>query len=788
VKASVALPERHREVNAYGDPTAGFISAETEERLRRLRQLAPQRFWFGTGGLATATPRVDILRGFPQFNLFEEELEDMKRTLAPGQLRFALPDVTAADFKEAYHSITHSSYGVLASTSSAGAHRGLKRDLSSTATVVPDTLREFLDARPMNLSTDTFEMVGLDTDPDEFADGDPVVTIGPIISEVSFRYNVRQALPAEAEEVGTMMIDIEAEIEIWNPYSVNLSIAPMVVLMRNLPIIEIEHSHGPGEEPKRIDLELSFANFAPIIIPNTLIEAGRVEHLDVFSVSVVARDDEGEPIIYSPPETVPVPPALISLSAAAADEVIVELRLFDADPEDMVGEEEIIVGDLLGRFDLGPEKIFLEFDVEGYAADDDAMKFGFYMRLRDFYDEAEWLSLWDPRQIGLTEEGDVVPFEIVEDPTHADATEPLFNDEDNWPQVLVHERVVRLFELPLQDSLSIGALQHVQFHRRPAYSVGNRWGGVVNEYLDEFFFSTIPQATGTWARGGGAGVNAWDFPVPNTRLTPLIRVDDTGNQIPGGDDLVDEFSAEHLLLQGSFNINSTSVDAWRSVLGSLSIRADTSPARTADNRNLYRPDPSGNVDGDWRYAGGSFPLINAHLRFSQTGHLIDNYFFDLSDLEEENVSFSQGVRELTDDQVTDLAIEIVDRILANAQVPGGGPFLTLAEFAESGLLQDAIDAVPSINGSIPPYAAAFISQGDILTTMAPFMAARSDTFIVRAYGDAFNPATGRVTARAYCEAIVQRMPTPVDPNDPVLAANGRRFEIIYFRWMQPSDM
>lgn len=75
----------------------------------------------------------------------------------------------------------------------------------------------------------------------------------------------------------------------------------------------------------------------------------------------------------------------------------------------------------------------------------------------------------------------------------------------------------------------------------------------------------------------------------------------------------------------------------------------------------------------------------------------------------------------------------------------------------------------------------------ILTAIGPMLTVRSDTFRLRAYGDALNPvpepgqAAGKVEATAYCEAIVQRTPQ-------TLPGFGRRFVIISFRWLGPDDI
>jgi len=85
----------------------------------------------------------------------------------------------------------------------------------------------------------------------------------------------------------------------------------------------------------------------------------------------------------------------------------------------------------------------------------------------------------------------------------------------------------------------------------------------------------------------------------------------------------------------------------------------------------------------------------------------------------------------------------------------------------------------------------------VLGAIGPVLAVRSDTFLVRAYGDAVNPATGAVESCAWCEAVVQRVPDYVDPaNAPETAAGlsetnqtyGRRFEIVRFRWLAPEDV
>jgi len=92
----------------------------------------------------------------------------------------------------------------------------------------------------------------------------------------------------------------------------------------------------------------------------------------------------------------------------------------------------------------------------------------------------------------------------------------------------------------------------------------------------------------------------------------------------------------------------------------------------------------------------------------------------------------------------------------------------------------------------------FLTQADVLQYLGSALTARSDTFRVRAYGEAVDKQ-GKVIAKAWCEAVVQRSPNYVNGSDNVLKtpaslsseANktfGRKFEIVFFRWLQPTEI
>ncbi len=97
----------------------------------------------------------------------------------------------------------------------------------------------------------------------------------------------------------------------------------------------------------------------------------------------------------------------------------------------------------------------------------------------------------------------------------------------------------------------------------------------------------------------------------------------------------------------------------------------------------------------------------------------------------------------------------------------------------------------------------WITQADVLQAIGPVIAARSDTFRVRGYGEALAPDGRLVLARAWCEAVVQRMPDYVDPANlpseraatpadatlsPANKAFGRRFNTTSFRWLSQHEI
>jgi len=158
-----------------------------------------------------------------------------------------------------------------------------------------------------------------------------------------------------------------------------------------------------------------------------------------------------------------------------------------------------------------------------------------------------------------------------------------------------------------------------------------------------------------------------------------------------------------------------------------------------------------------------------------------------------------------------LAGEIVRLIQARAV--SRGPFRSLEEFlgpqtgpGTPSLLEAAIDAAGINPDEVKPldhvallsgggYGAGFssltLTQADLIAALAPYLRTRSDTFTIRAYGEALNPATSAVASKAWLEAVAQRFPEAVEAGDDIVQPAGifgRRFKIISFRWLTSSDI
>jgi hypothetical protein len=277
-------------------------------------------------------------------------------------------------------------------------------------------------------------------------------------------------------------------------------------------------------------------------------------------------------------------------------------------------------------------------------------------------------------------------------------------------------------------------------------------------------------------------------------------------------------AARYLMVEGAFNINSTSVEAWKAFLAG------------PQDANIVSIDPN----------TGKVSTTTA----PKDRVVLSRFSLPVSPDEGKNAGDPAswlGVRLLTPKQIDRLARECV------RQVKERGPFLNLSEFVNRrpatdetgvrGALQAAIDwdetlgrspepgNEESINGrfkggddfiggakisgwGLPfPEAATgsrfagipgYLTQADLLKRIGNMITPRDDTFRIRGYGEA-RDADGKIRAKSWCEAVVRRVPEYLDPTDaPETAAAdlvsetnrrfGRRIRIVSYRWLNPDEI
>jgi len=315
-----------------------------------------------------------------------------------------------------------------------------------------------------------------------------------------------------------------------------------------------------------------------------------------------------------------------------------------------------------------------------------------------------------------------------------------------------------------------------------------------------------------------------DALLPNTRFSPYrsgLTEDDLDRLVDNQRVNLDgvEELASHLFVEGPFNVNSTSVEAWKAVFAGMrghEVVVDRSP----------RGRPSSWPSSHELVETKGTPVSGFSIT---SGEPWKGTSSDPADPEQWH-----AWRSLSDGQIDELANAMVE------QVKRRGPFLALSEFvnrrldrdpelAKKGALQAALDDdevsinagfrnsdrsfssdelsslsevrfPEALEGPVAYGSIAYADQADLLRQLGGQLTPRGDCFVIRSYGDSV-AADGTVLARAWCEAVVQRLPEYVDAGaadlphasfDLLRSETNRRFgrslRIVSFRWLSPEEI
>lgn len=335
---------------------------------------------------------------------------------------------------------------------------------------------------------------------------------------------------------------------------------------------------------------------------------------------------------------------------------------------------------------------------------------------------------------------------------------------------------------------------------------------------DRFYLSTIPY--------GDSGFSfSEDVPLTLARNRIVASMD---GSVPAlaeleADTRAFEESAANVRVRGGFNVNSTSVEAWKLLLTSTF------------NRSV---DP---IDGGSSNEDQRFPIPRTPRP----------YFSEASGGTAFSPEDFNAIKSLGENEIQRLAEEIVEEIRIR------GPFLSLADFVNrrlvahpdqrglSGAIQAAIDRVSREEGlinhefyeklpdmttktvspdSFHPHNTAgiftdnlnervesyfgglaldtqtssyrggprYLMQADVLGIIGSVLQVRGDTFVVRAYGEAGSSLGGNRATRAHVELTVQRVAEPALANavstitEP--GALGRLFVVTGMRWLSEEEV
>lgn len=763
-KTSVSLHDQSDDLNSSnvtGTPSAttpapGDDWAADPVKRGRLRQLAQPR------------PRTE-----PLFTGLDPDApgtrENLRKLVDPAQMRFVATGASAAEVRSRFHHVTALSEAVLIDLTT-GTGR-LKQDFSDTPDLTSGsdpTLAAFLRTRPTTTNglAATYQM---QPSVNATASAFPMFSLGPVVTEFAVRFRFYRDTAS-----GNLRVRYDLQVELWNPYAATIT-TPATGLTMEVNGFPSTIRTSPGNYERAL-FNVALAS-RPITVPaGTTWAPGQIQVFISGASGLELSTGSTVPAQWEYIETVAFPNAgrLIVPTMNPSNNRVTVTLLTEITPRRVISQQKPSMtynGVTLFPANDDPSVAVIGY---GYELNDN-------MRIwTDATSGTPTESVNDPRRPSLT--GTIFDPDLPvwkSNPTsNAGATINLAGvDNFNAGNQLT------FFDLPRQEVISVGAFQQVAGGSPGGF--GNRWGGSANDRFDRVFFSTLPR----WLAS-----MPWDPlnppPLPNRYIrihipagaTPAVG-DPLGvnSATAAADYLLDRtHAAKYLMQRGAFNINSTSIPAWSAVLGGVKIPVwnyDASAPKTAALDNAF------------------FRLPNSaeELATNPTTNPVDDQYV-------------RGARLITSGEVTQLATAIVTALRTR-----GRPYFTLKDFVNGdtdsngdgtidAVIADAIATVPSINAGLTPYSPGCLTQADVLAAIAPFITPRSDTFLVRSYGDVQNPATQEIEGRAWCEAVVQRLPDltapatgSYDPEDPVAPNTtkypfGRCFKIVSFRWLSPSDL
>ena len=829
-----ALEAKRLSQGTAGRPRSEILFAKLSKDLGENRT---QNLWSDSTGDRSVAEKVNRAALAWNFDLIDDFYTDGD---SGGRGRGASDPLS--DLQSLYHDITYQSQGLLVDVS----RGGLKLDLSDpnlddsqSPFPLNDALKNFMAQRVNSEDRAVFQgteySVGRgQSSGSTFTVGEPINTTPLVMAEFALYIGVFRT----GRYDDTLEVSLAVRADVWNPYATNLGFSrrgedDFTISLEGLPTITVTWETGRGSSNSNsssFDLDLSTLEFSKddggdtftlAEVPYDIYDkmaVGEVrtvvERMTARIPSVVITDEGNRNMSSDDFVSLEAPSATLTVELSEIDSgrgqggsggaTIQQLGNFKFEALDSQSVREYNL-----RSDSSPSYDTDYAAVYHFKFEDDLM----------LGDLTRWASEVDPRSINL-------------DHTNTKVNQLIFVNEDPGFAPVANNKFMarpefffggsggrsrnyhRFFDYPARPLLSVGFLQHLAFYENPPFSIGNPWGGDKNAVFDRYFFSSYKSGP---TSGGPANPHI-ESVIENTSIDP-----ENG-----------EVSAARFVVNGAFNLNSTSVEAWKSVLSGIHLHNWT--------YRIFEENTYGGGDIERPYVQNGIFRFPHHADRTFTHPYTDGIqnYPEITQKERENwyrskwqpdwaAAFTTGMRELrggydnsgfyaSDEDAIDDVSELAEAIVALLKIRNE-PYTTIEELltenvddpsdaATLPLLQEAIDrtrinTVTEDNykdaggflDRFPRYAASFLSQADVINVLAPFAQVRGDTFVIRAAGQNID-AIGNNGPLVYCEALVQRQINPVTgeggaatagPADPP-GEFGRQFKIINLRWLTEEEI
>ena len=312
-------------------------------------------------------------------------------------------------------------------------------------------------------------------------------------------------------------------------------------------------------------------------------------------------------------------------------------------------------------------------------------------------------------------------------------------------------------------------------------------------------------------------------PLPNGRFSLFYQDERAKQGIATGKPITRFFQTAYFMaLDGGFNVNSTSVEAWAAFLSATKDRGFPGTKGTPFPRLLNPQASSADAraqSSDSEVLAGFRALSDSEVKTLARKIVAEVKtrapFLGLGDFVNRRLTTEfdrdkrQGNRFIGKRGAIESAIYEAD---INGSLMDESEYFIDTEVVISGDMAENMENSQRLDNRLKPESVlwglpGYLTQGDVMQVIGSSIRTRSDSFKIRAYGDSRGP-NGKIRARAWCEAIVQRMPEPVKPDESVdesdsedgLSINpelerlgnatnfGRRFQMVSFRWLNKDEI